>query len=112
MVLLLCAEKFDTRHCRVGAHSMADFRLTYYAVALLLATTAMSSAETAPAGPSVYLRCDGNPPHRSTGELLGRALLLSATLGLAGQGETQDMSKRAHGLDGVDACDAALLQEN
>ncbi len=91
---------------------MTNFRPAYLAVALLLAATSLSSAQTKSASPSVYLQCDGNPPHRSTGELLGRALLLSATLGLAGQGEVQDVSKRAHGIDGVDACDAALLQEN
>jgi hypothetical protein len=91
---------------------MTNFRPAFLAVALLLATTTLSSAQTKSPGPSVYLQCDGNPPHRSTGELLGRALLLSATLGLAGQGEIQDVSKRAHGIEGVDACDAALLQES
>lgn len=62
--------------------------------------------------PSDYLRCDGNPAHRSAGELLGRALLLTATLGVAGMGETQDVSKRAYGMAGGDACDAALLHES
>jgi hypothetical protein len=95
-----------------GEWGMTNFRPAGFAVALLLATTGVSSAQTAPAGPSVYLQCDGNPPHRSTGELLGRALLMSATLGLAGQGEVQDVSKRAYGTSGVDACDAALLQES
>ncbi len=93
-------------------HKLHSFiNIAGLAVALLLATTSLLSAQTKTPGPSAYLLCDGNPPHRSTGELLGRALLLSATLGLAGQGEVQDVSKRAHGNEGVDACDAALLQE-
>ena len=90
---------------------MIHFRFHILATAFLLAAGGVASAQTKPAEPSVYLRCDGNPPHRSTGEMLGRALLLTATLGVAGQGEVQDVSKRAIGNDGIDACTQALQSE-
>jgi hypothetical protein len=91
---------------------MLNVRSTCLVAALLPVLIAPALAQTAASGPSAYLRCDGNPPHRSTGELIGRALLLGATMGLAGKGETQDASKRAYGIDGVDACTAALQGES
>ncbi|HKD48771.1 MAG TPA: hypothetical protein VKB67_13880 [Rhizomicrobium sp.] len=91
---------------------MTKFRSAFLAVAWLSATTNMAFAQIGTGDPSAYLRCDGNPAHRSAGELLGRVLLLTATLGLAGRGEVQDVSKLAYGIDGVNACDAALLGES
>src|ERR1700761_4919567 len=91
---------------------MIKFKSASFAAALLLAAPSLASAQINSSGPSVYLQCDGNPPHRSVGEMLGRALLLTATLGVAGLGENQDPSKRAQSVEGVDACDAALLGES
>lgn len=65
---------------------------------------------SAPEG-SVYVRCDGFPPHRSAGELAARVLLIMATAGLAGPGERADINKRLTGADGVAACTAALAGE-
>jgi hypothetical protein len=92
-------------------HATLLFWRSSAAAAFLLASGGAALAQGKPAEPSVYLRCDGNPPHRSTGEMLGRALLLTATLGVAGQGEVQDVSKRAMGNDGIDACTQALQSE-
>lgn len=93
---------------------MRDIICASLAVAMLFTANAPALAQAhAPARPdaSAYLRCDGMTAHRSTGELLGRALLLGATMGIAGKGENNDASKRAYGLDGVEACDLAISSE-
>jgi len=87
---------------------MFHFKPAWLAAGLLLMAAGPALGQAKAADASVYLRCDGNPAHRSIGESLGRALVLSATLGLAGKGETQDVSKRAYGVDGADACLLAL----
>jgi len=69
-----------------------------------------SPVSPAPEG-SVYVRCDGFPPHRSAGELAARLLLIMATAGLAGPGERADVGKRLTGADGVAACTQALAGE-
>jgi hypothetical protein len=95
-----------------GFWTMKQFWARFFAAAFVLCLPGAAWAQSKAADPSVYLRCDGNPAHRSTGELLGRALLLSATLGIAGKGEVQDVSKRATGRDGADACEVAVQQES
>src|SRR3954469_13434350 len=90
---------------------MVKVRLVCIAAAMLAAAPAPLLAQ-AKTDASVYLRCDGMPAHISIGNALGRALLLSFTMGLAGNPETQDASKRAYGRDGVEACDAAIQGES
>jgi|GEM_PF-3119758 hypothetical protein len=60
---------------------------------------------------SFALRCDGRPPHRSIGEIAGRVLLIMATSGLAGPGETADTGKRLKGDEAIRACTAAIAEE-
>ncbi|HTW33925.1 MAG TPA: hypothetical protein VMD53_04840 [Rhizomicrobium sp.] len=76
-----------------------------------VAQTDQTLSSHAPAEGSVYVRCDGFPPHRSAGELAARILLIMATAGLAGPGEKADVNKRLSGADGVAACTAALAGE-
>jgi hypothetical protein len=106
----------QSRYCLfghwVGRHEMTNCKSAFLALGWLLVTSDMALAQIGTGDPSAYLRCDGNPAHRSVGEALGRVVLLTATLGLAGLGEVQDVSKRAQGLDGIEACDTALLQES
>lgn len=81
--------------------------------AACLLTSALPSALASPAraDSADSLKCDGAPTQISPGELIGRALLLTATLGIAGRPPQQDVSQRARGLNGVAACDAAMLEE-
>lgn len=90
---------------------MAKFKSALLAAAVAYAFVIASPANAAGGDASAYLKCDGTPAVISPGELIGRVVLLTATLGLAGRPQGQDVSQRAHGIDGVDACDAALLQE-
>lgn len=84
---------------------------------MVLAAVLMLGAKDAAHGQaksdgSVYLRCDGMPAHISVGDAVGRALLLGFTLGIAGNPEIQDASKRLYGNDGVEACDLAIQDES
>jgi hypothetical protein len=89
------------------------------AAAFLLATATQSFAQIAETVPtstkpdlgSVYVRCDGHPPHRTAADIAGRLLLIMGTAGLAGPGEGVNISKRLTGADAVAACDAALADE-
>ncbi|HXS05369.1 MAG TPA: hypothetical protein VN723_01160 [Rhizomicrobium sp.] len=78
--------------------------------ALFACALAVSPAEAADST-SAFIRCDGNPAKISAGELLGRVVLLTATMGIAGAPPHKDLSQRANGIDGVQACDAALMEE-
>ncbi len=90
-------------------------------ISLIMANQAIAQTAANPTGPgaipddsklgSVYLRCDGSPPHRSGAELAGRLLMIMATAGLAGVGEKADTSKRLTGPEAVSACDAAIARE-
>jgi hypothetical protein len=72
---------------------------------------AETAAATDPKLGSVHVRCDGQPASVSSGELLARLLLITASAGLAGGGETADTKKRLSGAEAITACDAALAQE-
>lgn len=82
-------------------------------LALVLAFGGVAQAAAVKArGPSAYLRCDGYPAHRSGGENAARALVVIATMGLAGMGERADTGKRLVGDDGIAACNTALDSES
>ena len=96
--------------------------LAVLAAVLAMAHPALAetgSSQPAPSAPassnstdgSVYVRCDGFPPHHSAAEIAARIVLIMATAGLAGPGELADTSKRLSGAEGVAACDAAIANE-
>ncbi len=104
-----------------GGHMKIGNRIAFTAIALLamssqavaLTTTRQSvrSNDDAKLG-SVYLRCDGLPPHQSGADIAARIVLIMATAGLAGPGEQADTSKRLTGAEAVSACDKAIASES
>ena len=90
--------------------AIALFAMASQAVALTTTRQAVLSHDEAKLG-SVYVRCDGYPPHRSGADIAARVVLIMATAGLAGPGEMADTKKRLTGAEGVAACDAAIASE-
>ncbi len=81
---------------------------------VVLVTSPTAAAAQAKAGklPSVFVQCDGRTGHVSTGEKLGRLLLVTATAGLSEAAMSGDKETgRVSGAAGAAACDAALQSE-
>ena len=84
-----------------------------FVAAVLTAAKAPEPAQGVKQGPSVYLRCDGNPDNVSTGETAARVLAITALVGLLiPANEHADASKRESGAAGVAACTEALSNES
>ncbi len=99
------------KHCVVAVVAAAVLAMASQSFAQTNITQPAPKPKTEDLG-SVYLRCDGMPPHRSGGEIAARLVLIMATAGLAGPGETADVSKRLTGADAVTACNQALEDES
>lgn len=87
------------------------------ACAMTVASPAAWAADAPPPAapvdqPSDFLRCDGQPGHTGAAGTIGKLLVITATAGIGGAAFSHaDVRKRASGMDGVAACDAAIKQE-